>query len=113
MRRILPALLLAACVPAQPATMVAPAGPDALKCAASRMTALGYTVQGETSNTVRAENNLGSGLVVLMTAATFDDQLRVSTQTESRYGQGQVLQVGPDEHTRGHVQAVLDACGRR
>ena len=112
MRRILPALLLAACVPAQPATMLAPAGPDALKCAASRMTALGYTVQGETSNTVRAEQRSGN-LVTTLTAATFDDQLRVETQIVSHYGDGQQMQVGATKYTRADAQAVLDACGRR
>ena len=68
MRRLLPLVLLTACAPAQAAVLSAPAGPDALRCAAQRMTALGYTVQSETSNTVRSEQRSGN-LVTTLTAA--------------------------------------------
>ena len=77
------------------------------------MTALGYTVQSETSNTVVAEQRVGGGIHTTLTAATFDDQLRVTTDMVNRYGQGQTQQLGSTSHSRADAQAVLDACGRR
>ncbi len=112
---------LSACAAAAPHTVSAPARPNALSCAISQASSLGYAVQAAEQNVFfRAERRLPPGRVPttnrwdVLTVTFAEDRLHVVVDGFQQDVTGEHRQrqpAAPTSEARSHAQTILRTCG--
>ncbi len=123
MKKLLLILCVSACATA-PVALVANVSPtsDAAACAASKLTAMGYTIESANKDfgLVKATKKLESddSFVTTVNVALFEEsgakKMRVTSDLMHYYNHGLDHQaLGATKYTQADAQAILDACGAK